>query len=59
MYIRHFEVVQETGSKWLSSALWDCFGDEFSTGRQICPPKQCHSALDHHLDPVSRATSKW
>ena len=24
--IGHFEVVGETGSRWLSSALWDCFG---------------------------------
>ena len=23
------------------------------------PPKRSHNALDHHLDPVSRATSKW
>ena len=24
--IGHFAVVWETGSRWLSSALWDCFG---------------------------------
>ena len=49
MYIRHFEVVQETGSRWLSSALWDCFGDEFSTGRQICP----QNSLTMHLTTIS------
>ena len=27
------------------SALWDCFGDAFSTWRQIRPPKQSHNAL--------------
>ena len=24
--IGHFEVVWETGLRWMSSALWDCFG---------------------------------
>ena len=39
--IRPFEVVRETGSRWLSSAL----GDALSTWRQICAPKQSHNAL--------------
>ena len=43
--IRPFEVMRETGSRWLSSALWDCFGDALSTWRQICAPKQSHNAL--------------
>ena len=43
--IRPFEVVRETGLRWLSSALWDCFGGRISTWRQICPPKQSHNAL--------------
>ena len=34
-------------------------GDEFAAMLKMRPPKQSHSALDNHLDSVSRATSKW
>ena len=34
-------------------------GDEFAAMLKMCPPKQSHNVLDGHLDPVSRATSKW
>ena len=56
--IRHFEVARETGSSW----SWKCIVGLFW---QIChnvenlASKQSHNALDNHLDPVSRATSKW
>lgn len=43
--IRYSEVARETRSRWLSSALWDCFGGEFSTWRQIRQPKHFHNAL--------------
>lgn len=33
--------------------------DEFAAMLKMRPPKQSHSALDNHLDSVSRATSKW
>ena len=41
------------------SALCDCLGDKFAAMLKMRPPKQSHNALDSHLDPVSRATSKW
>ena len=34
-------------------------GDEFAAMLKMRPPKQSYSALDNHLDSVSRATSKW
>ena len=52
--INHFEVAQETGSIWLQSALWDCFGGRISTWRQIRRPKQFIMHFDNHLNPVSR-----
>ena len=36
--IHPFEVVRETGSRWLSSALWDCFGGRiFKMAANLCP----------------------
>ena len=56
--IRPFEVVQETGSRWLSSALWDGFGGRiFNMAANLCNSPTMHS--DNHLDPVFRAISKW
>ena len=56
------------------SPLWGCAGDWvemvvkcivglfwgriFNRAANLSP-KQSHNALDHHLDPVSLATSKW
>ena len=34
-------------------------GDEFTAMLKRRLPKQSHNALESHLDPVSRATSKW
>ena len=34
-------------------------GDKFDATMKMRPPKRSHNALDHHLDLVSRATSKW
>ena len=36
-----------------------CLGNKFATMLKMHPPKQSHSALDNHLDPVSPTTSKW
>ena len=33
-------------------------GDEFAAMLKMRPPKQSQNALDNHLDPVSRTTSK-
>ena len=42
--IRHFEVAQENGSRWLSSALWDCFEARiFNIVANLS--KQSHNAL--------------
>ena len=43
--IRHFEVAPENGSRWLSSALWDCFGGRISNTATNLSLKQCHNAL--------------
>ena len=43
--IRHFEVARETGSRWLSSALWDCFGGRIFNMAANLSPKQSHNAL--------------
>ena len=42
-----------------ASALWDCFGERIFNKAANLSPKQSHNTLDNHLDPVSRATSKW
>ena len=34
-------------------------GDEFAAMLKRRPPKQSQNALESHLDPFSRATSKW
>ena len=34
-------------------------GVTFAAMLKIRPPKQSHNALDNHLDPVFRTTSKW
>ena len=34
-------------------------GVKFAAMLKIRPPKQSHNALDNHLDPVFRTTSKW
>ena len=49
--VRHFEVARETGSRWLSSVLWDCFGDKFAALLKRRPPKQSHNALAPGLPP--------
>ena len=33
-------------------------GHKFAAMLKVRPPKQSHNALDNHLDPVSRTTSK-
>ena len=33
--------------------------DEFAAVLKMRPPKQSHNALWNHLDPLSRANSKW
>ena len=43
--VRHFEVARETASRWLSSVLWDCFGDKFAALLKRRPQKQSHNAL--------------
>ena len=47
-----------TGRDGCQSALWDCFGGQIFAMLKIRPPKQSHNALDNHLDPVFRKTSK-
>ena len=47
------------GRDGCQSALWDCFGGQIWRHNENASPKRSHNALDHHLDPVSRATSKW
>ena len=34
-------------------------GDKFAAMLKMRPPKQSHNAFENHLEPVSRATSKW
>ena len=46
------------GRHGCQSALWDCFG-RICRSVENASPKQSHNALWNHLDPVSRATSKW
>ena len=53
--IRHFEVARETGCKCIVGLF---LGMHFQQGGKFVP-KQSHNTLDSHLDPVSRATSKW
>ena len=53
--IRYFEVARETGCKYIVGLF---LGTPFQQGANLYP-KQCHNTLDNHLDPVSRATSKW
>ena len=57
--INHFEVAQETGSRWFQSALWDCLWGRISTWRQIRPPKQFTMHFDKNFNLVSRPTAKW
>ena len=54
--INHFEVAQETGSRWFQSALWDCLWGRICTWRQIRLPKQFTMHFDNL---VSRPTAKW
>ena len=54
--IRHFEVAWETGSRRLSKCIVGLF---WRHDENASPTKRSHNALDNHLDPVSRATSKW
>lgn len=53
--IRHFEVARKTGCKCIVGLFW---GTHFQQGGKFVP-KTVHNTLDNHLDPVSRATSKW
>ena len=48
-----------TGRDGCQSALWDCFGGQICRHVENSPLKQSHNALDNHLDPVFRKTSKW
>ena len=58
--VRHFEVARETGSRWLSKCIVGPFwGTNLPPCWKCVPPKKSHNALWNHLDPVSRATSKW
>ena len=43
--ILHFEVVQETGSRWLPKCIVGLFMGRISTWRQIRPTKQSQNAL--------------
>ena len=54
MYIGHFEVVRETGSRWLLSALWDYFGGtHFQHGSKFVPRNCSTVHFDNHLDPCN------
>ena len=53
--IRHFEVARKTGCKCIVGLFWERI---FNKAANLSP-KQSHNTLDNHLDPVSRATSKW
>ena len=53
--IRHFEVARKTGCK----CIVGLFGERIFNKAANLSPKQSHNTLDNHLDPVSRATSKW
>ena len=58
--ILHFEVVQETGSRWLSKCIVGLFlGTHFQQGGKFVPQNSPRMHFDNHLDPVSRTTSKW
>ena len=55
--IRHFEVARETGSRWLSKCIVGLFwATHFQHGGTFVPQ---NSPTMHHLDPISRPTSKW
>ena len=47
------------GRDGCQNALWDCLGGQICRHVQNASPKQSHNALDNHLDPIFRATSKW
>ena len=49
-----FEIVQETGSRWLSSALWECFR---GCGIFNMAANSLTMHFENHLEPVSFATS--
>ena len=58
--VSHFEVAQETGSRWLSKCIVGLFwGTNFPHGGKFVPQNSPPMHLDNHLKPVSRATFKW
>ena len=55
-----FEVVRETGQRQLSKCTVELFwGTHFQYGGKFVPQNSPRMHFDNHLDPVSRATSKW
>ena len=51
LVIRHFEVARETGSRWFSKALWDCFGGRIFNMAAIFVPQNSPTMRFHnHLD---------
>ena len=55
-----FEVVWETGSRWLSKYIVRLFwGTHFQHGDKFVPQNSPRMHFDSHLNPVSRKTSKW
>ena len=58
--ICHFEVGPQTGSRWLSKCIVGLFwGTNLPTRWKCIPQNNPTMHFDNHLDPVSRATSKW
>ena len=58
--IRHFEVARKTGSRRLVKCIVGLFWKtHFQHGGKFVPQNSPTMHFDNHLDPVSRATSKW
>ena len=55
--ICYSEVARETRSRWLSSALWGCFGDEFSYGGKFVTRNSPTMYFENYLEPITRATN--
>ena len=59
-HIRHFEVSRETGSRWVFKCIVGLFwATYFQHGGKFIPQNSPTIHFHNHLDPVSRATSKW
>ena len=50
---------ERPGRDGYQSALWDCLWDAYQRGGKFVPQNSPRMHFDNHLDPVSRATSKW